>query len=110
MGKNLDLQDLDLQDLDVQTKALYMAFESSQARIERVNFKLWIVILVLIVTLIGTNAGWIWYENQWKYVDTTTVTQDVEAQSDDGSDLNLNTIGGDYYGGESESNADGITN
>ena len=109
MGKKLDLQDLDLQNLDVQTKALYMAFESSQARMERVNFKLWIVVLVLIVALIGTNAGWIWYENQWKYVDTTTVTQDVEAQSDDGSDLNINTVGGDFYGGQGESISDSNT-
>lgn len=99
MGK-----DLDLQDLDVQNKALYMAFESSQARMERVNFKLWIVILVLIGALIGTNAGWIWYENQFE---DTVVTQEVEAQSDDGSDLNIRTIGGDYNGGESEGETNG---
>lgn len=104
MGNNVNLDDF-----DVQNRALYLAYESSNARLERVNFKLWIVVLVLIVALIGTNAGWIWYESQWGYVDTTTVTQDVEAQSDDGSDLNINTVGGDFYGGQSEDNSDGIT-
>ena len=96
-------KELDLQDLDVQNKALYMAFESSQACMERVNLKLWIVVLVLIVALIGTNAGWIWYENQFE---DTVVTQEVEAQSDGDSDLDIRTVGGDYHGGESEDKAD----
>ena len=97
MGNNVNLDDF-----DVQNRALYLAYESSNARLERVNFKLWIVVLVLIVALIGTNAGW--YESQYE---DTVVTQEVEAQSDDGSDLNIRTIGGDYNGGESESNTDG---
>ena len=98
MGKKLDLQDLDIQDLDVQTKALYMAFESSQARIERVNFKLWIVILVLIVTLIGTNVGWLIWENQWQYVQTDTT---IEA-TQDGSGTNIVGGGDISYGTESQ--------
>lgn len=81
----------------------YIAFESSQARMERVNKRLWIVILVLIIALVGTNIGWIVYENQFE---ETVVTQEVEAQSDGDSDLHINTVGGDYNGGESESNTD----
>lgn len=77
----------------------YLAFESTSARLERINKKLWIVILVLIVALIGTNAGWIYYESSMEEV---VVTQKVEAVSDGDSDLNLQTVGGDYYGGESE--------
>jgi len=81
----------------------YIAFESSQARMERVNKKLWIVILVLIVALVGTNVGWIVYENQWQYVDTTTVTQDVD--SSDGGNAIIND--GVHINGESKT--DGIT-
>lgn len=82
----------------------YIAFESSQARMERVNKKLWIVILVLIVALVGTNVGWLIWENQWQYVDTTTVTQDVD--SSDGGNAIIND--GVHINGESKT--DGITN
>lgn len=78
----------------------YLAFESVTARQERTIKRLWILIIILIVSLLGTNGAWLYYESQWEDV---TVTQDVEATADNGSDLNLNTVGGDYYGGESES-------
>ena len=77
----------------------YIAFESATARQERTIKRLWIICLVLIFALLGTNAGWLYYESSFEDV---VVTQEVEAQSDGDSDLNLNTIGGDYYGGESE--------
>ena len=82
----------------------YIAYESSMARMERVNKKLWIALLVLIVALVGSNVGWIVYENQYEDV---VVTQEVEASSDGESDLNLNTIGGDYNVSESESKTNG---
>lgn len=78
----------------------YIAFESVTARQERTIKRLWILCLVLIVALLGTNAGWIYWEKQFEDV---VVTQDVDATADGDSDLNLNTIGGDFYGGESES-------
>lgn len=77
----------------------YIAFESATSRQERTIKRLWILCLVLIIALLGTNSGWIWYENQFEDV---SVTQEVEATADGDSDLNLNTVGGDYYGGESE--------
>lgn len=79
----------------------YIAFESATSRQERTIKRLWILCLVLIVALLGTNAGWIYYESSFEDVQST-VTQEVEATADGDSDLNLNTIGGDYYGGESE--------
>ena len=79
----------------------YIAFESATARQERTIKRMWIICIILIVALLGTNAGWLYYESQWQVVETQ-VTQEVEAQSDGDSDLHLNTIGGDYYGGESE--------
>lgn len=83
----------------------YIAYEAMAARQERTIKRLWILCIILIVSLLGTNAGWIYYENQWQTVETS-VTQSVEATADGSSDLNLNTVGGDYYGGESESKAD----
>ena len=56
----------------------YIAHESAMARSERNSKRLWIIILVLIVALIGTNLAWIIYESQFKVVKetSTTITQD----------------------------------
>ena len=69
---------------------------------ERTIKRLWIVIILLIVLLVGTNAMWIYYESQFEDV-VTTVTQ--EAESDGDGNISLRNIGGDYYGGESETNS-----
>lgn len=81
----------------------YIAFESATSRQERTIKRLWIVCLVLIAALLGTNGGWIYYESQFEYFE---ITQEVEAETDGESDLYLNTVGGDYYGGEGEIEAD----
>lgn len=56
----------------------YIAHESAMARSERNSKRLWIIILVLIVALIGTNLAWIIYESQFEVVEetSTTITQD----------------------------------
>lgn len=90
--------------MDEQERGLYLAYESSQARMERVNTKLWVVIILLIVALIGTNGAWIWYESQYEDL---VVTQEVDATADGENDLHINTVGGDYDGGESTHKADG---
>lgn len=81
----------------------FIAFESATSRQERTIKRLWILCLVLIIALLGTNAGWIYWETSF---DEVSVTQEVEATADGNGDLNLNTVGGDYYGGESESETD----
>lgn len=58
----------------------YIVHESSLARMERQSKRLFILCIVLIVSLIGTNAAWIVYENQ--YVDS--VSETIEATSDSG--------------------------
>lgn len=78
----------------------FIAFESATSRQERTIKRLWILCLVLIIALLGTNAGWLYYETSF---DEVSVTQEVEATADGNGDLNLNTVGGDYYGGESKS-------
>lgn len=67
---------------------------------ERTNHRMWILCIFLLICLVGTNAGWIYYEHQWEYVDETTITQDV----DSGSGRAIVTGIGDIYG---ESEADG---
>lgn len=57
--------------------------------------KLWILCILLIVLLIGTNAMWIWYESQFEYYEQE-VEQDIEAEMEDGD---FTVIGiGDNYG------------
>ena len=59
----------------------YIVHEGMMARAERTIKRLWITILLLIVLLVGTNAGWIWFESQFEYSQTT---QEVTQESDHG--------------------------
>ena len=55
----------------------YIVYEGEMARAERRNKRSFILILILIVALVLSNAAWIYYESQ--FVDEiTTVTQDNE--------------------------------
>lgn len=72
-------------------------FESSQTRLERIIRRLWILCIIMLLTLIISNACWIYYENQWQYVETTT--QDVVQ---DGSGTNIVGSGDINYGTTSE--------
>lgn len=64
------------------------------AMAERTIKRLWIIILVLIIALIGTNGAWLYYESQFETVETT-----IEAEQGDG----VNIVGGGdvNYGAES---------
>lgn len=75
----------------------YIAFESELARLERVIKKMFILLVVTVSLLVGTNAYWIWYEAQ--FTDEITVTQD----NTDGVN---NYIGddGDITNGEADDN------
>lgn len=70
----------------------YVAHESDMARSERHIKRLWIVILVLIVALIGTNLAWIIYEAQFDIVEETTITQENDNGYNNyiGNDGNIN--------------------
>lgn len=81
----------------------YIAFEGEMTRLERMNHKLFILCLALLIALVGSNAGWIYYESQFEVVEETTRFQTVE-QSAEGDGSN-NFVGGDYYG-EADSNND----
>lgn len=56
----------------------YIAFESVCSRFERTIKRLWILVIILTVLLVGTNCAWLYYESQYQYVETTdTYTADA---------------------------------
>jgi len=73
--------------------------ESALLHADKANKRSFIVIVILLIALLGTNAGWIYYESQWTVVDTTQ----VEQNADNGSDITY--VGGDQYGSETDSDA-----
>lgn len=75
----------------------YFAHEGDMARLERINKRQFILILVLIVALVGSNLAWITYENQFQDV-VTTSTEKVDVDAGDGG----NAIG--FIGDENEVN------
>lgn len=81
----------------------FVAFESVCSRFERTIKRLWILVIILTVLLVGTNCAWLYYESQYQYVETSTeVSQDVDAEN--GENVIVNGIGDIDYG---ESEADG---
>ena len=71
----------------------YIAHEADMARMERIVKRLWILLIISLAALIGTNVAWVVYEAQFQTVD---VTQEVEQQADGNGDNHF--IGGDAYG------------
>jgi len=59
----------------------YIAFESVCSRFERTIKRLWILVIILTVLLVGTNCAWLWYESQFQYVETS---ETYEADATDG--------------------------
>lgn len=78
----------------------YVVFESELARLERIIHRQFALIVIAILLLVGTNACWIYYENQFEEITTTEVTQDVD--SGDGGDAIIND--GVRINGEGETN------
>lgn len=58
----------------------YVVHESDMARQERTIKRLWILLLVMLVLLVGTNVAWIYYESQFEEV---TVEQEVDTGDGD---------------------------
>ena len=83
-------------------KDLRFIYEGLMVRQERTIKRLWILCIIMLFALLGTNAGWIWYESQFETVVTTETQQDVTQEADGG----LNSfIGGDYYGEADDTDA-----
>lgn len=81
-------------------KNFYAWHEGDMSRMERSNKRLWVIILVLIGALVGSNLAWVIYESQFE----TVVTQ-IEAEQESEGDGSNYVTGGDFYEPtESESN------
>ena len=72
-------------------KISYIVYEGTQARLERMNRRVWILCIILIIALLGTNAGWIAYEAQFMDV---SVEQEVDTGEGDATVIGV----GDYNG------------
>lgn len=59
----------------------FVAFESVCTRFERTIKRLWILVIILTVLLVGTNCAWLYYESQFQYVETS---ETYEADATDG--------------------------
>ena len=74
-----------------------IAFERMQSKDERNDRWRNIIIIMLIILLVATNAMWLWAWNQYDYVDEYT-----SVEADDDSDINYIGHNGDINnGGES---------
>jgi hypothetical protein len=80
----------------------FIVHEGDMARMERANKRLWIVILVLIILLVGSNVAWLSYESQFEETSTTTNEVTQELDSGDDGDAILN---GDVNIGEGKKNS-----
>ena len=76
----------------------FFEHENILVRMERANKRLWILCLLLIFALIGTNAGWLYYEHSFEDKVTT-----IEAEQD-GNGTNIINGGDVSYGAESQDN------
>lgn len=78
----------------------YVAYESSLARQERTIKRLFIIIILLIFFLVGTNIGWLVYESQFEDV-STEISQDIDTGNGDAVVAGI----GDVSIGESETDS-----
>lgn len=84
--------------MDEHTSIPFVAYEASQSRLERIIKRQWILCIILIVLLVGSNIAWLIYESQFEYYEET-VTQ--EAENNDG-DIIMNGTGELTINGQSE--------
>lgn len=57
----------------------YIVYESAVSRMERIVKRLWILCIILIAIIIGSNMAWLYYESQFEDI---VVTQETEAGGD----------------------------
>lgn len=81
----------------------YVVFESELARLERIIHRQFVLLVIAVLLLVGTNAYWIYYESKFQEITTTEVTQDLD--SGDGGDAIIND--GVRINGEGETDSQG---
>lgn len=81
------------------TSVPYQVVEDYKMLINSTIKRLWIVILVLIFLLVGTNCAWLWYESQFETVETV---EEIVVDADENGIANYIGNDGDIYNGESD--------
>lgn len=76
----------------------FFVHEAALSRMERTQKRLWILCIIIFLSLVVTNAGWIVYESQFEDVVTTEA---YESEADDGGVAISNGHGEVNYNGES---------
>ncbi len=56
----------------------YIVLEAERARAERTFHRMWVLVIVLVLLLVGTNGAWLWWSNQWETVESWEITQENE--------------------------------
>lgn len=56
----------------------YIVLEAERARAERTFRRMWVLVIVLVLLLVGTNGAWLWWSNQWETVESWEITQENE--------------------------------
>jgi len=87
----------------------YIVYEDTATRLERTIERLWILAIILVALLIGTNGAWLYYEHQFE---DTVVTQEIQQDSGEGGTNTYkgNVVGGDYNGETDDTDNDSETN
>ena len=80
------------------TSIPYVVHEATVTRLERINTRLWVVILILIFALIASNLAWVIYEKQFDVVGKNV---EIECQQDSDG-INIVSRGNVSYGTESQ--------
>ena len=75
----------------------YVVHESSMARAERQAKRLIAIIILLIVLLVGSNVGWLIYENQFEDVITS---EEIIVDAEENGIANYIGNDGDIYNGK----------
>lgn len=83
--------------MDENKEKIDLKQESDMARLERNNKRLFELCLIIFLAFCVTNGYWIWKESQ--YVDSITLTQDVDTHS---SPAYVNGTGSMTVNGESK--------
>lgn len=81
----------------------YIVHEDQMARQERHIKRLWILCIIIFIALIGTNAGWLYFESQFE---DQVITQEIMQDSGEGGS---NSYSGRMIGvdnGEADNTAD----
>lgn len=82
------------------TSVPYQVVEDYKMLINSTIKRLWVVIIILIFLLVGSNCAWLWYESQFETVET--ISEEIVVDADENGIANYIGNDGDIINGESD--------